>query len=264
MVCITATFFCLSFCLSFFLTISIYLFLPYVALIALLSCPFDLIQRQAAKALANLGVNHDNKRIIAEAGGLFNLVTLAKTCTVPVKIECIAALANLAVNDSNEVEIVRIGGLTPIVNSLVAAEAVMSGNCDIPLRPAGFANSVGNMEELAAQCCRALRNLSVNAKNRSTMIDLGVLPLLLTCCTFRNNRISQQAQRAIKNLNSKGIYPSLLLYLSIYLSLSLYISYTHMYYRTHRTQLHANKHTLIYIHTKSYTHICIYFLYLSY
>ncbi len=67
-------------------------------LICLLESSNDLIQRQSAKALANLGVNPDNKPKIAEAGGIPKLVRLAGTPQIAVRIEAIAALANLAVN----------------------------------------------------------------------------------------------------------------------------------------------------------------------
>ena len=67
-------------------------------LIGLLDSDLDLIQRQAAKALANLGVNAANKAQIADEGGIPKLVRLATVAQIPVKIEAIAALANLAVN----------------------------------------------------------------------------------------------------------------------------------------------------------------------
>ena len=67
-------------------------------LVALLESKHELIQRQSAKALANLGVNADNKRRIAEAGGIPGLVKLARVSSLAVKIEAIAAIANLAVN----------------------------------------------------------------------------------------------------------------------------------------------------------------------
>ena len=84
------------------------------------------VQRQAAKALANLGVNADNKvtklarpcrrsyshsyslsfaklqATIARKGGITPLISLAETGTEGVQIEAVAALANLAVNDDNE------------------------------------------------------------------------------------------------------------------------------------------------------------------
>ena len=67
-------------------------------LIKLIGSQNDLIQRQSAKALANLGVNSDNKRKIALAGGIPKLVMLAQSPLISIKIEVIAALANLAVN----------------------------------------------------------------------------------------------------------------------------------------------------------------------
>ena len=67
-------------------------------LIHLLDSNNELIQRQSAKALANLGVNSENKRKIALAGGIPKLIYLAKSNLVSIKIEAIAALANLAVN----------------------------------------------------------------------------------------------------------------------------------------------------------------------
>jgi hypothetical protein len=73
-------------------------------LIALLDSPSDLIQRQSAKALANLGVNSENKQRIAEEGALPRLVLLSGAPQVNVRIEAIAALANLAVNGKSTVQ----------------------------------------------------------------------------------------------------------------------------------------------------------------
>ena len=67
-------------------------------LISLLHSTHDLTLRQAAKALANLGVNPDNKRLIAQSEGIPALIKLLGTAVLPVKIEVVAALANLAVN----------------------------------------------------------------------------------------------------------------------------------------------------------------------
>lgn len=71
-------------------------------LITLLDSQSDLIQRQAAKALANLGVNNDNKARIATAGGLVKLLDLAGSKLVSVRIEAVAAVANLAVNGTTD------------------------------------------------------------------------------------------------------------------------------------------------------------------
>ena len=67
-------------------------------LIDLLKSTHDLTLRQAAKALANLGVNPDNKRLIAQSEGIPALIKLLGSSAIPVKIEVVAALANLAVN----------------------------------------------------------------------------------------------------------------------------------------------------------------------
>lgn len=150
-------------------------------LICLLDSTSDLIQRQSAKALANLGVNNDNKAKIAECGGIPKLVNLAGSKNLGVKIEAIAALANLAVNgetlsyssphlfysflmyihdivDNNEIEIVRVNGLEPIVKgAALAADGLDSGSIRTD-------KELAQHEELATQCSRALRNLSVNRK----------------------------------------------------------------------------------------------------
>ena len=65
--------------------------------------------KQAAKALANLGVNVDNKVTIAQKGGISPLIQLADCGKEAVQVEAVAALANLAVNDDNEIEIGQKG-----------------------------------------------------------------------------------------------------------------------------------------------------------
>lgn len=76
-------------------------------LIDLLKSTHDLTLRQAAKALANLGVNPDNKRLIAQSEGIPALISLLGTSVLPVKIEVVAALANLAVNGERFVRNIR-------------------------------------------------------------------------------------------------------------------------------------------------------------
>jgi HEAT repeat protein len=144
-------------------------------LIALLDTPSLHVQRQAAKALANLGVNGlfisvivecyasdthlsavSNKAKIAQAGGIPPLVQLADSPNMGVSVEAVAALANLAVNDQNEVEIARAGGLEPILQG-----------------------ARSDHEELQSQAARALRNLSVNRAsllhNRHVRLTSSVL-----------------------------------------------------------------------------------------
>lgn len=67
-------------------------------LVIMLASPHPHLQRQASKALANLGVNAGNKKRICQAGGVPPLVKLAASKSQGVAVEAIAALANLAVN----------------------------------------------------------------------------------------------------------------------------------------------------------------------
>lgn len=168
-------------------------------LIDLLHSKHDLTLRQAAKALANLGVNPDNKRLIAQSEGIPALIKLLnENSGLPVKIEVVAALANLAVNDENEVEIVRQSGLRPIIAcTAMVAEAVendLNGKSGYPAREMTY------MLELAAQCCRALRNLSVNPENKMEITSCNAESYLLILSKCNNDRISQQARKALKNL----------------------------------------------------------------
>jgi uncharacterized protein YjeT (DUF2065 family) len=76
-------------------------------LVRLLAEPSDTVQRQAAKALANLGVHKDNKLRISSKGAVPPLIGLVVEGAVSVQIEAIAALANLAVNGESRLRGVR-------------------------------------------------------------------------------------------------------------------------------------------------------------
>ncbi|CAN0459582.1 unnamed protein product, partial [Scytosiphon promiscuus] len=67
-------------------------------LVIMLGSSYPHLQRQASKALANLGVNAKNKERICTAGGVGPLVALAGSKSPGVAVEAVAALANLAVN----------------------------------------------------------------------------------------------------------------------------------------------------------------------
>lgn len=67
-------------------------------LVTMLDSPQPHLQRQSSKALANLGVNSDNKDRICQAGGVAPLVRLAGSSSPNIAVEAVAALANLAVN----------------------------------------------------------------------------------------------------------------------------------------------------------------------
>lgn len=93
--------------------------------------------------------------------------------------------------DFNEVEIVRLDGLDPIIQGITSA----SNSIDKILRSFNESKKhSANVEELGAQCCRALRNLSVNASNKSRIIgmDNDVLYHLKKLSSSSNSRIATQ------------------------------------------------------------------------
>jgi len=166
------------------------------SLLDLLSSNNELIERQAAKALANLGVNAENKPKVAAAGGIPKLVRLANVGSIAVKIEAVAALANLAVNDKNEVEIVKCAGLEPIVAGLSQSASELDNSVSGRSEKEKYL-----LEEQATQCARALRNLSVNSANKGEISRLGAISHLKKLTMHSNERIYQQAKRALKNLD---------------------------------------------------------------
>lgn len=140
----------------------------------------EAVHRQASKALANLGVNSENKLRISQAGGIAPLIELAKSRNMTVSVEAIAALANLAVNDNNEKEIAERGGLAPILDG---------ANTD--------------HLDLQSQSARALRNLSVNEDNKKIILGLGGVNILKKLCrNCSNDRVRTQAARALANLGA--------------------------------------------------------------
>ena len=165
-------------------------------LLDLLETDNEIIQRQAAKAIANLSVNQENKLKIGKIGGISKLVRLAGSSTLQVQIEAIAALGNLAVNDYNELEIVRQGALAQLAKSAALAAQFLQ-----QARGRGDRDAL-HWEELAAQCARCLRNLTVNPLNRAQVIASGVVPALKLLSQSQNDRIAQQSSKAMRNLSA--------------------------------------------------------------
>ena len=60
------------------------------------------------------------------------------------------------------------------------------------------------MEELTAQCARAIRNLSVHPDNKQEIINLNGIEYLHLLSTYPNSRIAQQSNKALINLNGHG------------------------------------------------------------
>jgi hypothetical protein len=54
--------------------------------------------------------------------------------------------------------------------------------------------------ELQSQCARALRNLSVNERNKAMIRSIGGVAVLTALATEHSDRIRNQAVRALTNL----------------------------------------------------------------
>ena len=80
----------------------------------------------------------------------------------------------------NEEEIVSEGGLSPIVGGLQMAIDRMKGSSSMRLGVDGREN----VEELAAQCCRALRNLSVSERNKLKLVRAEKDTFILCICVY--------------------------------------------------------------------------------
>ena len=98
--------------------------------------------------------------------------------------------------DDNELEIVQMGGLEPIVAATIEASERLSS--------AKGSDDADFYEELASQCARSLRNLSVNTRNQARLVQLGVVPALQMLARTSNDRITHQAKRALKNLETSS------------------------------------------------------------
>lgn len=141
--------------------------------------------KQAAKAIANLAVNAENKARIRNADGLAPLIKLAGSEIAAVQVEAIAALANLSVDDENERLVGQnLGGIDVILNAARKPD-----------------------DDLRAQCARALRNLSCQAENQEIMRKLGGVAMLQEMALSGNEKARAQSAKALANL-STGAAPT--------------------------------------------------------
>ncbi len=92
----------------------------------------------------------------------------------------------------------------PIVEmaAVVARYFNLGGHGGGDVKGAAPAATSEQYEELGAQCARALRNLSVHPTNKTHVVRQGAAEHLQLLVTSSNERVSQQARRALKNIES--------------------------------------------------------------
>ena len=109
-----------------------------------------VLQTKAARALANLAVNDDNKKLIARKGGIGAFISMLKANEdEDTVLEALAVLANLAVDDGVELAIGRQNGIEPVVERLQSSH-----------------------EGVVHQAKRAVNNLRSHPENRKKVDDL--------------------------------------------------------------------------------------------
>ncbi|CAL1142550.1 unnamed protein product, partial [Cladocopium goreaui] len=141
----------------------------------------DREKEEAAKILANLAVNDENKAAIAAAGGIPPLVALVTRGSDSAKKYAARALGNLASNnDQNKAAIAAAGGIPPLV------ALVTSGN--------------DSAKEYAAA---ALGNLATNDQNKAAIAAAGGIPPLVALVTSGSDSAKQDAARALGKLATR-------------------------------------------------------------
>ena len=75
-------------------------------------------REEAARALANLAGNDENKLAIAANGGIMPLIMLLRDSHPPAREEAARALVTLAVDAATKVAIAQAGGVMPLITCL--------------------------------------------------------------------------------------------------------------------------------------------------
>lgn len=158
------------------------------------------IQRQAAyelRLLAKTGM--DNRRLIAEAGAIPFLVTLLSSHDSRIQENAVTALLNLSIFDNNKFLIVAAGSVENIVDVLEAGKTMearenaaaaifslsMIDECKVSIgaHPRAIGALAGLLRDGTTagkrDAATALSNLAVYNANRASIVNAGVVPLLI-------------------------------------------------------------------------------------
>jgi len=134
-------------------------------------------KKEAAKILANLAMDVQNKAAIAAASGIPPLVALVTSGSDSAKQDAARALGNLAVNDQNKAAIAAAGGIPPLVT------LITSGS--------------DSAKEYAAG---ALGSLARNDQNGAAIAAAGGIPPLVALVTSGSDSAKEWAAWALGNL----------------------------------------------------------------
>ncbi len=152
------------------------------AIVSLLGSPHIATQRQAAKALANLAVRVENKNLLAKCNVIPPLLSLASLRGITqVQTEALAAIANLSVDDTNEI---LIGETFHGIKTILT---ILCESLD---------------EEVLAQGVRAIRNLSINIRNKDLIKKYNGIAILTNLTLSTCDRIRNQALISLQSITT--------------------------------------------------------------
>lgn len=185
------------------------------------------LQSEAAKAIANLSVNADVAKSVAEEGGITILSNMARSMNRLVAEEAAGGLWNLSVGEEHKGAIAEAGGIKALVDLIFKWP---SGSDGVLERAAGalanlaaddkcstevaFAGGVHALVMLARSCkfegvqeqaARALANLAAhgesNGNNAAIGQEVGALEALVQLTCSQHEGVRQEAAGALWNLS---------------------------------------------------------------
>jgi hypothetical protein len=197
------------------------------------------VQREAARALANMTTGDQSERVVNE-GGIEILVQLANDTKTTIAVEGLRGIANLSQVEDNQARLVSQQVLPPLITSCafsfepndkkLAAEIVK--HCTRGLAALTAAKSVqvrvanlGGVEplvvilkdlpvsdasegeaEITAFACQALSNLAQISDLQDSMVSFGVLPALVEHLAHTSPSVRQWSAQTLANLGKNWTY----------------------------------------------------------
>ncbi|KAL0379744.1 UNVERIFIED_CONTAM: protein ARABIDILLO 2 [Sesamum angustifolium] len=175
------------------------------------------LQSEAAKAIANLSVNANVAKAVADEGGISILVNLARSVNRLVAEEAAGGLWNLSVGEDHKGAIAEAGGVKALVDLIFkwsrfsGGEGVLRIKCSTEVASVGGVHALVTLartckvEGVQEQAARALANLAAhgdsNSNNAVVGQEAGALEALVQLTRSQHDGVRQEAAGALWNLS---------------------------------------------------------------
>jgi len=160
------------------------------------------VEVKIVEIIGNMAINDEAKFVIKQVGLIPPLIQFLKRAQNPgqntVGSLAARAIATLAFNESNREAVRECGGLEVLAHLLRSPILPKSGAID-QNEPNG--KPANDEASLLGSAVWAVETLSVNDKNRETLLANGGIPALLSLLSSEDSRTLSQAVRAIRNLS---------------------------------------------------------------